>query len=478
MAHLDEEPAVRAVPDLLTALGVDLDDPSLRDTPGRVARMYGELLTPRAFTSRRSPTTARYDELVIVRDIPFRSLCEHHLLPFSGVAHVAYMPGDRIVGLSKLARVVELFARRLQVQERMTAQIADWLEPALQPDGVGVVLEAEHLCMTLRGVQEPGARTITSAVRGRLRDDARTRSEFLSLATRHRLTLTPVGRSGRCTVRRGDTPDHTRGHRRGDGCRPPCACTSCRYPSIPTRAGFAAVARLWRQGYLLYGDVAWVDRPQGLLVLFRLAGLNGSDEAFRVLAMLAALLTLVAVAAAAWAVACRAAAVAAAGLYAVLSPAPHLEGFTANGELLSGSLAAAAVACALWWTVRRDLWLLVAAALLAGCAPLVKQSAIDGIIVLAVAVPTVADRRPRNVVIAVVAGALPALAAVVHAATSTAGLGDWYAIVGYRSSTESAVSGDMGDRLKLLVDGCRRRCRTCCRCSCWRRSDCAAASNT
>ena len=224
-------------------------------------------------------------------------------------------------------------------------------------------------------------------------------------------------------------------------------------PLNTDEGGFAAVARLWRQGYLLYGDVAWVDRPQGLLVLFRLAGLNGSDEAFRVLAMLAALLTLVAVAAAAWAVAGRAAAVAAAGLYAVLSPAPHLEGFTANGELLSGSLAAAAVACALWWTVRRDLWLLVAAALLTGCAPLVKQSAIDGIIVLAVAVLMVADRRPRNVVIAVVAGAPPALAAVVHAATSTAGLGDWwYAIVGYRSSTESAVSGDMGDRLKLLVD--------------------------
>ncbi len=127
-------------------------------------------------------------------------------------------------------------------------------------------------------------------------------------------------------------------------------------PLNTDEGGFAAIARMWRQGYLLYGDVAWVDRPQGLLVLFRLAGLDGGDEAFRVLAMLAALLTLVAVAAAAWAVAGRAAAVAAAGLYAVLSPAPHLEGFTANGELLSGSLAAAAVACALWWTARRHLW--------------------------------------------------------------------------------------------------------------------------
>ncbi len=222
-------------------------------------------------------------------------------------------------------------------------------------------------------------------------------------------------------------------------------------PLNTDEGGFAAVARMWRQGYELYGDVAWVDRPQGLLVLFRLAGLEGGDEAFRVLAILAALLTLAAVAAAAWAVAGRAAAVAAAALYAVLSPAPHLEGFTANGELLSGSLAAAAVACALWWTVRRHLWLLVAAALLAGCAPLVKQSAIDGIVVVAAAALMVADRRPRNIAIAVVAGVIPFLAAALHAATSKAGVGDWwYAIVGYRSSTESVVSGDIGERLRLL----------------------------
>ena len=226
-----------------------------------------------------------------------------------------------------------------------------------------------------------------------------------------------------------------------------------RVPLNTDEGGFAAIARLWRQGYEIYGDVAWVDRPQGLLVLFRLAGLTGNSEALRVMATFAALLTLVAVAAAAWAVAGRGPAVAAAGLYALLSPAPHLEGFAANGELLSGSLAAAGVACALWWTVRRNLWLLAAAALLAGSAPLVKQSAIDGIVVVAAAALIVADRRWRNVAVAVVVGAIPGLAAVMHAATATAGLGDWwYAIVGYRSSTESAVSGDLGARAHLLLD--------------------------
>ncbi len=179
--QIDLAAAERAAAELLRALGQDLDDPSLAATPGRVARMYEELLTPRAFAATTFPNDGQYDELVLVRDIPFSSLCEHHLMPFTGVAHVAYLPGDRIVGLSKLARVVELYARRLQVQERMTAQVADWLEEALEPRGVGVVLEAEHLCMTVRGVQAPGARTITSAVRGHLRIDARTRSEFLAL---------------------------------------------------------------------------------------------------------------------------------------------------------------------------------------------------------------------------------------------------------------------------------------------------------
>jgi GTP cyclohydrolase IA len=122
-----------------------------------------------------------YDELVLVRDISFQTLCMHHLLPFHGVAHVAYLPGERIIGLSKLARVVEFFARDLQLQERMTVQIADWLEEELAPRGVGVVLSAEHMCMTIRGVRKPGARTITSALRGSLRSDARTRQEFFSL---------------------------------------------------------------------------------------------------------------------------------------------------------------------------------------------------------------------------------------------------------------------------------------------------------
>ena len=121
---------------------------------------------------------------MVARDIPFHSLCEHHLLPFVGVAHVAYLPGERIVGLSKLARVVESFARSLQVQERLTTQVADWLQRELAPQGVGVVLEAEHLCMSLRGVQKAGATTVTSALHGAVRDDPRTRQEFLALTQR------------------------------------------------------------------------------------------------------------------------------------------------------------------------------------------------------------------------------------------------------------------------------------------------------
>jgi GTP cyclohydrolase IA len=179
---MDLARAEAGVREVLEALGVDLTDESLRFTPTRVARMYAELLSPpAAFDVTTFPNDGAYDELVIVRDIPFSSLCEHHLMPFTGVAHVAYLPGARIVGLSKLARVVELYARRLQVQERMTTQIADWLETHLEPRGAGVVLEAEHLCMTVRGVKTPGARTITSAVRGGVRSDPRTRAEFLAL---------------------------------------------------------------------------------------------------------------------------------------------------------------------------------------------------------------------------------------------------------------------------------------------------------
>ena len=178
---IDLAGAERAARDLLRALGADLADDSLRHTPGRVARAYAELLTAEPFSATTFPNENGYDELVVVRDIPFHSLCEHHLLPFKGSAHVAYLPGERILGISKLARVVEHFARDMQVQERLTQQVADWLTHALSPRGVGVVLEAEHLCMTLRGVQKPGAMTVTSALTGSLRSDARTRQEFLDL---------------------------------------------------------------------------------------------------------------------------------------------------------------------------------------------------------------------------------------------------------------------------------------------------------
>jgi len=171
----------RAAQHLLEALGFDLADESLSDTPRRMGAMYAELLTPASFTPTTFPNDGGYDELVVATDIPFHSLCEHHMLPFVGVAHVGYLPADRIIGLSKLARVVDRFARDLQVQERLTTQIAGWLDEHLRPKGVGVVLEAEHLCMSLRGVQKVGSRTVTSALHGLVRDDARTRQEFLSL---------------------------------------------------------------------------------------------------------------------------------------------------------------------------------------------------------------------------------------------------------------------------------------------------------
>jgi GTP cyclohydrolase I len=178
---IDMPAAEAAVAALLEALGQDTADESLRETPRRVAAAYAEMLTPQTFTPTTFPNDEGYDELVVASGIPFHSLCEHHLLPFHGVAHVAYLPGERILGLSKLARVVELFARRLQVQERLTMQVARWLDEHLEPRGVGVVLEAEHLCMSLRGVKKPGTRTVTSALLGMVRDEARTRQEFLSL---------------------------------------------------------------------------------------------------------------------------------------------------------------------------------------------------------------------------------------------------------------------------------------------------------
>ena len=180
-APLDRERAEAAARDLLDALGIDTEEESIAETPRRMVDVYRELLTPIHFNATTFPNDGGYDELVVARAIPFHSLCEHHLLPFIGVAHIAYLPGERIIGLSKLARVVELFARSVQVQERLTTQIANWIERELRPKGVGVVLEAEHMCMSLRGVQKAGASTVTSALLGLVRDDARTRGEFLAL---------------------------------------------------------------------------------------------------------------------------------------------------------------------------------------------------------------------------------------------------------------------------------------------------------
>jgi GTP cyclohydrolase I len=180
--HRDLAAAERAAAAFLAALGVDLNSDSLTDTPARMARAYADLLTPREFKLTTFANDEGYDELVLARTIPIRSVCEHHLLPFIGVAHVGYLPGERILGLSKLARVVELFAHGAQVQERLTKQVADWLTHHLRPRGVGVVIEAEHLCMTLRGVRAVGSSTVTSTLLGTLRDDPRSRAEFFTLA--------------------------------------------------------------------------------------------------------------------------------------------------------------------------------------------------------------------------------------------------------------------------------------------------------
>ena len=178
---VDLDAAERAAAQFLEALGIGLDSEGMRGTPGRMARAYAELFTPRTFNLTTFPNDEGYDELVLARAIPVVSVCEHHLLPFSGVAHVGYLPGERILGLSKLAWVVEQFARRPQVQERLTVQIAGWLAERLRPKGVGVVIEAEHTCMTLRGVQAAGSTTVTSTLLGVLREDARSRQEFFAL---------------------------------------------------------------------------------------------------------------------------------------------------------------------------------------------------------------------------------------------------------------------------------------------------------
>jgi len=185
---VDVEAAERAAADFLSALGIDVDHEDLRETPGRMARAYAELFSSRPLRLTTFANDEGYDELVLARAIPFRTVCEHHLLPFSGVAHVGYLPGERILGLSKLARLVGHFAARPQTQERMTMQVARCLEANLRPRGAGVVLEAAHTCMTQRGIRAHGATTVTSALLGTLRTDPRSRAEFFALA---RVPTTP-----------------------------------------------------------------------------------------------------------------------------------------------------------------------------------------------------------------------------------------------------------------------------------------------
>jgi len=181
---IDGERIRRAVQEILLAVGEDLDREGLRKTPERVARMYSELLGGTfedPSVHLQSVFTEKYDEIVLLRDIPFYSICEHHLLPFIGKAHVAYLPTGQVLGVSKLARIVDNFSHRLQAQERLTGQIADFLMENLKPQGVAVVLQASHGCMTIRGIRKPGSMMVTSALRGIFKKDARSRSEVLSL---------------------------------------------------------------------------------------------------------------------------------------------------------------------------------------------------------------------------------------------------------------------------------------------------------
>lgn len=183
---MDLDRVAKAVREILEAIGEDPDRDGLRHTPERVARMYAEIcagLHEQADTHLQVTFETGHDEMVMIRDIPLQSLCEHHMIPFIGHAHVAYIPGGdgRITGLSKLARLVDAYARRLQVQEKLTVQIADEIDRSLQPSGVMVVIEAEHLCMTMRGVRKPGSTTVTSAVRGLFRSNVATREEAMRL---------------------------------------------------------------------------------------------------------------------------------------------------------------------------------------------------------------------------------------------------------------------------------------------------------
>jgi GTP cyclohydrolase I len=189
-APIDMVAAERAATELLRALGQPIGSAGMAQTPRRMAQAYAEMLTSYGFDFTTFANAEGYDELVVVEDIPVRSVCEHHMLPFVGTAHLGYLPADRILGLSKLARLVEFYAHRAQTQERLTQQIAEHLDRHLAPRGVGVVIEAEHTCMSLRGVRAAGTRTVTSALLGTLRTDPASRAEFLSLSR-------PTGAGGR-----------------------------------------------------------------------------------------------------------------------------------------------------------------------------------------------------------------------------------------------------------------------------------------
>lgn len=181
---VDIKRIAKAVREILSAVGEDVKREGIKDTPERVARMYAELLGGMHEDPRQHLTkvfSENYDEIVLLRDIPFFSICEHHLMPFIGTAHVAYLPAGSVLGVSKLARVVDCFARRLQVQERLTDQIAEFIMNSLKPRGVAVVLEASHSCMTIRGIKKPGSVMVTSSLRGIFRRDPKSRSEIMSL---------------------------------------------------------------------------------------------------------------------------------------------------------------------------------------------------------------------------------------------------------------------------------------------------------
>ncbi|MCX5632774.1 MAG: GTP cyclohydrolase I FolE [Phycisphaerae bacterium] len=181
---IDSQRIEKAIKEILEALGEDTNREGIKLTPKRVANMYAELLSGSAEDPAihvKSLFREKCDEIVLLRDIPFYSICEHHLLPFIGIANVAYLPGEYVIGVSKLARIVDCFAKRLQVQERLTAQIADFLNEHLKPQGVAIVLEASHSCMTIRGIKKPGSIMVTSALRGIFKKDPRSRAEVLSL---------------------------------------------------------------------------------------------------------------------------------------------------------------------------------------------------------------------------------------------------------------------------------------------------------